>query len=73
MPTDDVREVAGMVTDALPNALYQIELGDGQRVVAHLSSGLRLGGRRLLPGDRVVVALSPFDRSRGRITGRQER
>ncbi|MBA2448558.1 MAG: translation initiation factor IF-1 [Chloroflexi bacterium] len=73
MPTDDVPEVAGTVTDALPNALYQIELGDGHRVVAHLAAGLRLGGRRLLPGDQVVVALSPFDRSRGRITGRQER
>jgi translation initiation factor IF-1 len=70
MPTDDAREVEGTVTAALPNALFRIELGDGSLVVAHVSAGLRLGIGRILPGDRVRVALSPFDRSRGRITHR---
>ncbi len=70
MSTDEGRDVEGTVTEALPNALYRIELGDGSLVVAHVSAGLRLGTRRFLPGDRVQVALSPFDRSRGRITRR---
>jgi translation initiation factor IF-1 len=70
MSTDDGREVVGTVTDVLPNALFRIELGDGSLVVAHVSATLRLGARRILPGDRVGVALSPFDRSRGRITSR---
>jgi translation initiation factor IF-1 len=70
MSSDDGHEVVGTVTEALPNALFRIELGDGSVVVAHVSAGLRLGARRILPGDRVSVALSPFDRSRGRITRR---
>ena len=70
MPVEDAREVEGTVTEALPNALFRIELGDGSLVLAHVSAGMRLGGQRILPGDRVRVALSPFDRSRGRITRR---
>jgi translation initiation factor IF-1 len=70
MPTEDAREIEGTVTDALPNALFKIELGDGKPVIAHVSADLRLGGRRILPGDRVRVVLSPYDRSRGRITRR---
>lgn len=70
MPTEDAREVEGTVTEALPNARFRIELGDGSVVVAHVSASLRLGVERILPGHRVRVALSPFDRSRGRITGR---
>ena len=70
MPTEDAREVEGTVTEALPNALFRIELGDGSLVVAHVSASMRLGAGRNLPGDRVRVALSSFDRSRGRITHR---
>ena len=68
MPGED--DVDGTVIEALPNALFKIELGDGSVVVAHVSAGLRLGAGRILPGDRVRVALSRFDRSRGRITRR---
>ena len=68
MPGED--DVDGTVIEALPNALFKIELGDGSVVVAHLSTGPRLGIGRILPGDRVRVALSRFDRSRGRITRR---
>ncbi len=68
MPGED--DVDGTVIEALPNALFKIELGDGSVVVAHVSAGLRLGVGRILPGDRVRVALSRFDRSRGRITRR---
>ncbi len=70
MPTEDVREVEGTVIAALPNALFRIELGEGSLVVAHVSAGLRLGVGRILPGDRVRVALSLLDRSRGRIVHR---
>ena len=68
MPGED--DVDGTVIEALPNALFKIELGDGSVVVAHMSATLRLGVGRIRPGDRVLVALSPFDRSRGRITRR---
>ena len=70
MATEDARGVDATVITALPNALFRVELGDGSLVVAHVSSGLRLGTERILPGDRVRVALSPFDRSRGRIVQR---
>jgi translation initiation factor IF-1 len=70
IPTEDAREVEGTVTEALPNALFRIELGDGSLVVAHVSASLRLGTGRILPGDGVRVALSPFDRTRGRIIRR---
>ena len=68
MPGED--DVDGTVIEALPNALLKVELGDGSLVVAHVSASLRLGVGRILPGDRVRVALSRFDRSRGRITRR---
>jgi translation initiation factor IF-1 len=70
MPGEDAGEVDGTVTEALPNALFKIELGDGSVVVAHVSASLRLGAGRILPGDRVRVVPSRFDRSRGRITRR---
>ena len=70
MPGSDASEVEGTVTEALPNARFKIELADGSQVVAHVSASLRLGIGRILPGDRVRVALSRFDRSRGRITHR---
>jgi len=70
MADADASDVEGTVTEALPNARYRIELGDGSQVVAHVSAGLRLGTGRILPGDRVRVALARFDRSRGRITRR---
>ena len=70
MPGTDAAEVEGTVTEALPNARFKIELEDGSQVVAHVSASLRLGIGRILPGDRVRVALSRFDRSRGRIMHR---
>jgi len=70
MADADASDVEGTVTEALPNARYRIELGDGSQVVAHVSAGLRLGTGRILPGDRVRVALARFDRSRGRIMRR---
>ena len=70
MPGTETSEVEGTVTEVLPNARFTIELSDGSQVVAHVSANLRLGVGRILPGDRVRVVLSRFDRSRGRITHR---
>jgi len=70
MPDAEGPEHEGTVTEALPNARYRVELGDGSEVVAHVSVGMRLGAGRIIPGDRVRVALSTFDRTRGRIMRR---
>lgn len=70
VPGAEASDVEGTVAEALPNNRFRIELTDGSQVVAHVSADLRLGVGRILPGDRVRVALSRFDRSRGRITHR---
>jgi translation initiation factor IF-1 len=64
------KEVVGTIVEALPSALYRVELADGRRLLAHISQQMRLTYVRVLPGDRVVVELSPYDRSRGRIVAR---
>ena len=64
------RRVEGRIVETLPNALYAVALDDGQRVLTHLSGDLEHRWTRLIPGDRVTVALSPYDRTRGRIVAR---
>lgn len=63
-------EVEGVVTEALPNASFRVELANGHPVLAYVSGKIRLNFIRVLPGDRVLVELSPYDLSRGRITYR---
>ena len=63
-------EVEGTVTESLPNASFRVELANGHRVLAYVSGKIRLNFIRVLPGDRVLVVLSPYDLSRGRITYR---
>ena len=63
-------EVEATVSEALPNATFRVELGNGHRVLAHVSGKMRLHYIRVLPGDRVLVELSPYDLTRGRITYR---
>jgi translation initiation factor IF-1 len=63
-------EVEGTVTESLPNATFRVELANGHRVLAYVSGKIRLHFIRVLPGDRVLVELSPYDLSRGRITYR---
>jgi translation initiation factor IF-1 len=63
-------EVEGVVVEALPNATFRVELANGHRVLAHISGKIRVHYIRVLPGDRVLVELSPYDLSRGRITYR---
>ncbi|MBI4317115.1 MAG: translation initiation factor IF-1 [Chloroflexi bacterium] len=70
MPKKDVIEVEGKVIEALPNAMFRVELATGHKVLAHISGKLRLNFIKILPGDRVTVELSPYDLSRGRITYR---
>ncbi|MBM4235433.1 MAG: translation initiation factor IF-1 [Firmicutes bacterium] len=66
----DVVEVEGMVVEPLPNAMFRVELKNGHRVLAHVSGKIRMNFIRILPGDRVLVELSPYDLTRGRITYR---
>ena len=70
MAKDDAIEVAGVVREALPNAMFRVELENKHRVLAHVSGKMRKNFIRILTGDRVLVELSPYDLSRGRITYR---
>ncbi len=67
----DIIEVEGTVTESLPNMMFRVELKDGQTVLAHISGKMRIHYIRILPGDRVVVELSPYDLTRGRIVYRR--
>lgn len=63
-------EVEGKVIEALPNALFRIQIDSGQEILAHIAGRLRVNHIRILPGDRVRVELTPYDLKRGRITRR---
>lgn len=63
-------EVEGKVVEPLPNAMFRVELDNGHKILAHISGKMRMHYIRILPGDRVVVELSPYDLTRGRITYR---
>ncbi len=66
----DVIEAEGIVTEALPNAMFRVQLDSGHSVLAHISGKMRMYYIRILLGDRVTVELSPYDLTRGRITYR---
>lgn len=70
VPKKEAIEVEGTVTEALPNAVFRVELPTGHQVLAHASGKIRMNFIRVLPGDRVLVELSPYDLERGRITYR---
>lgn len=70
MAKEDVLEVEGTVLEALPNAMFQVELENGHKVLAHISGKLRMHYIRILPGDKVTVEISPYDLTKGRITWR---
>ncbi len=63
-------EVEGVVIESLPNAMFRCELPNGHKVLAHISGRIRVHYIRILPGDRVLIDLSPYDLTRGRITYR---
>ena len=70
MSKKDSIEVEGTVKEALPNANFKIELANGHEVLAHVSGKIRMNFIRVIPGVRVLVELSPYDLTRGRITYR---
>ena len=70
MPKKESIEVEGTVTECLPNAMFRVELPNGHKVLAHISGRIRKHYIRILLGDRVLIELSPYDLSRGRITYR---
>ena len=70
MSKQDVIEVEGNVLEALPNAMFQVELENGHVVLAHVSGKIRMNFIRILPGDKVTIELTPYDLTRGRITYR---
>jgi translation initiation factor IF-1 len=63
-------EVEGKVTTVLPNTMFRVELANGHQVLAHISGKMRKHYIKILPGDRVLVELSPYDLTRGRVTYR---
>lgn len=67
---DDVITMDGVVMDALPNALFNVELENGHKILGHISGKMRTNYIKIVPGDRVLVELSPYDLSKGRITFR---
>jgi translation initiation factor IF-1 len=70
MAKKEAIEVEGTVREPLPNAMFKVDLPNGHEVLAHISGKIRLNYIKILPGDRVLVELSPYDLKRGRITYR---
>ena len=67
MGKDDIIEVEGTVVEPLPNAMFRVELANGHKVLAHISGKMRMNFIKIVSGDRVMVELSPYDLTRGRI------
>ncbi len=72
MSKADVIEIEGKVIEKLPNAMFQVELPNGHKVLAHISGKLRMNYIRILPGDKVTLEMSPYDLTKGRIIWRNK-
>ena len=72
MAKSDMIEVEGVVVESLPNTTFQVDIGNGHTILAHISGKLRLNFIRILPGDKVTVEMSPYDLTRGRSTWRSK-
>ena len=72
MAKEESIKVEGTVVELLPNTMFRVELPNKHRILAHISGKMRLNFIRLLPGDKVMVEMSPYDLSKGRITFRQK-
>lgn len=70
MAKDDNIEVQGTIVETLPNAMFRVELENGQVILSYVSGKMRMNFIKILPGDKVTVELSPYDLTRGRITYR---
>ncbi|MCX7958879.1 MAG: translation initiation factor IF-1 [Deltaproteobacteria bacterium] len=73
MSKEGTIEVEGTVVETLPNTMFRVELPNGKRIIAYLSGKMRMHFIRILPGDKVIVELSPYDLSKGRITFRSKK
>jgi len=73
MAKEDVIEASGVVVEVLPNTMFRVELNNGHRILGHISGKLRKHFIKILRGDKVVVELSPYDLSKGRIVYRGEK
>ncbi len=71
MPKEEAIRVEATVKEALPNAMFRVELANGHRVLAHVSGKMRMHFIRILPGDRVTLEISPYDLTKGRIVYRE--
>lgn len=72
MSKEDVIELEGTVVEAMPNAMFKIEIQGGHQILGHISGKLRMNFIRILPGDKVTVEMSPYDLTKGRITWRSK-
>ncbi|MCR5624330.1 MAG: translation initiation factor IF-1 [Lachnospiraceae bacterium] len=72
MSKEDVIEIEGVVVEKLPNAMFQVELENGHKVLSHISGKLRKNYIRILPGDKVTIEMSPYDLTKGRIIWRDK-
>ncbi len=72
MAKKEVIQIEGKIVEALPNAMFRVELENGHRVLAHISGKMRMHFIQILPGDTVTVELSPYDLNRGRIVYRSK-
>lgn len=72
MAKNDVIEVEGVVVEKLPNAVFKVELENGHKIMAHLSGKLRMHFIRIIPGDKVLIEMSPYDLTKGRIVWRDK-
>ena len=72
MAKSDMIEVERVVLESLPNTTFQVDIGNGHTILAHISGKLRMNFIRILPGDKVTVGMSPYDLTRGRITWRSK-
>lgn len=72
MAREDAIRLEGSVVEVLPNTMYRVELSNGHRVLAHVPGKMRLNFTRFLPGDRVMLEMSPYDLSKGCITMEQK-
>ena len=72
MAKSDMIEVEGTVVESMPNTTFQVDIGNGHTILAHISGKLRMNFIRILPGDKVTVEMSPYDLTRGRITWRSK-
>ena len=70
MGKEELIEIKGMVVEPLPNAMFRVELENGHKILAHVSGKMRMHFIKIIPGDRVLIQLSPYDLTRGRITYR---